>query len=84
MKKMLALLVLSASIAMPVAAFAAEAGTDNHPDHSMPYQAPVVYTQMGSTEEVTQDPTSNVGTVAGGAAHDVSVDIRRNQEGSNR
>jgi hypothetical protein len=77
MKKMLAMLVLSASIAMPAAAFAAEAGTDNHPDYSMPYQAPAVYTQTGST-----DPS--LGTIAGGPAHDVSVDIRRNQEGSNR
>jgi len=72
------MLVLSASIGMPAAAFAAEAGTDNHPDYSMPYQAPAVYTQTGSTT------TSNLGTIAGGPAHDVSVDIVRNQEGSNR
>ncbi len=56
MKKMLAMLILGATIALPGAAFANEAGTDNYPDHSMPYQAPAVYLQTGPT---------NLGTVAG-------------------
>jgi hypothetical protein len=55
MKKMLAMLILGASIALPAAAFAAEQGTDNHPDHSTP-QAPAVYLQTDQT---------NPGTIAG-------------------
>ena len=75
MKKMLAMLVLGASIAMPAAAFAAEAGTDNHPDHSMPYQAPAVYTSAGSTDQ---------GTVAGpGMRPSLIVDTSR-ENGNNR
>ena len=33
---------------------------------------------------VTLYPASGLGTVAGGGVHDVSVDARRGQEGSNR
>ncbi len=62
MKKMLAMLILGATMALPGAAFAAEAGTDNHPDYRMPFQAPAVYTQYGSTGDGTvagpgQNPT---------------------------
>jgi len=49
MKKMLAMLILGASIALPAAAFAAEQGTDNHPDHSTSQAAPV-YLQSGPTD----------------------------------
>jgi hypothetical protein len=56
MKKMLAMLILGATIALPAAAFAAEAGTDNRPDFPSTYQAPAVYLQ---TEPV------NLGTVSG-------------------
>ncbi len=55
MKKMLVMLILGASIALPAAAFAAEQGTDNHPDQSTP-QAPAVYLQTDQT---------NPGTIAG-------------------
>jgi hypothetical protein len=54
MKKMLAMLILGASIALPAAAFAAEQGTDNHPDGTVP--AAPVYLQSGPTDS---------GTVAG-------------------
>ena len=33
---------------------------------------------------VTLYPASGLGTIAGGGVHDVSVDARRGQEGSNR
>ena len=33
---------------------------------------------------VTLDPASDLGTVAGGGVHDVSVDVSRGQEGNNR
>jgi len=57
MKKMLAMLILGATIALPAAAFAAEAGTDNRPDFPSTYQAPAaVYLQ---TEPM------NLGTVSG-------------------
>ena len=52
MKKMLAMLILGASIVLPAAAFAAEPGTDNHPDHSTS-QAAQVYPQSGPTDSGT-------------------------------
>ena len=60
MKKMLAMLILGATMALPAAAFAAEGGTDNHPDYQMPFQAPAVYPQDGS-----QNGSTDEGTVAG-------------------
>jgi hypothetical protein len=75
MKRMLAMLILGTSIAMPVAAFAAEAGTDNHPDPSMLDQAPAVYMPVGSTDQ---------GTVAGPGQHpSLTVDTSR-ENGNNR
>ena len=75
MKKILAMLILGTSIAMPVAAFAAEAGTDNHPDRLTLDQAPAVYMPAGSTDR---------GTVAGpGQRPSLIVDTSR-ENGNNR
>jgi hypothetical protein len=56
MKTMLGMLILGATIALPAAAFAAEAGTDNRPDSPSTYRAPAVYLR---TEPM------NLGTVSG-------------------
>lgn len=78
MKKMLAMLILGASVALPAAAFAGEPGergSDNYVDRSFQNQAPVVYTQPGSTDQ---------GTIAGpGLSPSPIVDTSR-ENGNNR
>ncbi len=55
MRKMLAVLVLGVSLALPAAAFA-EAGDDHHPDHPSTWQV---------SQVVLQTEPTNLGTVAG-------------------
>jgi hypothetical protein len=62
MKTMLAMLILGATIALPAAAFAAEAGTDNRPDSPSTYQAPAISLQtepmdLGTVSGPGQNPT---------------------------
>ena len=75
MKKMLAMLILGASVALPAAVFAAERGSDNYFDQVFPSQAPAVYTQNGSTDQ---------GTVAGPGMHPSPIVDTSRENGNNR
>ena len=47
MRNALVMLILGASIALPAAAFAAESGTDNHPDYRGPGAPPQLILRTG-------------------------------------
>ena len=68
MKKMLAMLILAASAALPAGALARESGAENHPDYSMPFRAPAVDTPYGSQNGLTDQ-----GTMAGSGQNPTKI-----------